>query len=203
MTSKSFCKALFIFKIVLIWKMTALINRTNKFPSVQKCFFNVTSIGCLSFSVQNDVCIQFDTRRLFSHSSAASGKLLCAHLKGVVYGLLEKACWYLNSTAKQIHQPLQTHNNKVFHGNAAKACLFPIYRARVVFENRTFFSVHKTERKVSGPWGDIFWIWQKVIITVSLEAICGSTCKLHKWWGNLNPPAHTHTHTHTRTHLNF
>ncbi len=31
--------------------------------------------------MQNDVCAEFDTRRLFSNESAEEGKFLCAHLK--------------------------------------------------------------------------------------------------------------------------
>lgn len=31
--------------------------------------------------VQNDVCVGFDTRRLFSHLSADGGKFFCAHQK--------------------------------------------------------------------------------------------------------------------------
>ncbi len=53
-----------------------------KSSSTQKCVsLIVTSPGCLSFTVQNDACAEFDTRRLFSHSSAEAGKFLCAHLK--------------------------------------------------------------------------------------------------------------------------
>ena len=33
----------------------------------------------MSFTVQSDVCAEFDTRRLFSHPAAESGKFLCAH----------------------------------------------------------------------------------------------------------------------------
>ena len=32
-------------------------------------------VGCLNFTVQNDVCADFDIRRPFSHSSAGSGRL--------------------------------------------------------------------------------------------------------------------------------
>lgn len=39
------------------------------------------SHGCSGFTVQNDLCPEFDSRRLFSHESAEGGKLLCAHLK--------------------------------------------------------------------------------------------------------------------------
>lgn len=42
-------------------------------------------LGCChftwSFTVQIDVCTEFDTRMLFSHSSAGGGKFICAHLK--------------------------------------------------------------------------------------------------------------------------
>jgi len=38
----------------------------------------VTSLGCLSFTTQNDVCLEFDTVRLFSDSSAGTGKPLSA-----------------------------------------------------------------------------------------------------------------------------
>ncbi len=31
--------------------------------------------------MQNDVCAEFDTRRLFSLPSAEEGKFLCVHLK--------------------------------------------------------------------------------------------------------------------------
>ena len=56
----------------------------------KKCvFLLVTSVRCLTFTVQNDVCPEFDTRRLFSYSSAESGKFLGAHLKSEL-----KACTY-------------------------------------------------------------------------------------------------------------
>ena len=31
--------------------------------------------------MQNYIYVEFDTRKLFSHSSAEGGKFLCAHLK--------------------------------------------------------------------------------------------------------------------------
>ena len=41
----------------------------------------VSSLECLSLAVQNDVCAEFDTRKLFSHVSAERGKFLCAYFK--------------------------------------------------------------------------------------------------------------------------
>lgn len=44
------------------------------------CLFIVTSLGCLMFTVQYDVCAETDTRRLFLLSSAEEGKNL-THIK--------------------------------------------------------------------------------------------------------------------------
>lgn len=45
------------------------------FHQYEKCaLLIVTLLGRLSFTVQNDVCAQFDTRRLISHSSAEDRK---------------------------------------------------------------------------------------------------------------------------------
>ncbi len=44
-------------------------------PLKKLIFLIVPSLRCLSFSVQNDVCAVFDTRRLFSHSAAEGGKV--------------------------------------------------------------------------------------------------------------------------------
>ncbi len=40
-----------------------------------------SSVWCLTFTAQNDVRAEFDTRKLFSLSSAEGGQSLCAHLK--------------------------------------------------------------------------------------------------------------------------
>ncbi len=40
----------------------------------------VTSSGWFSLTVQNDLCAKFDTKGLFSHSSAEGGKFLWAHM---------------------------------------------------------------------------------------------------------------------------
>ncbi len=56
-----------------------IFNVNLKFPSTQKSVFLLPTVECWSFTVQNNVCAEFDTRRLFSHSSAESGKFLCAH----------------------------------------------------------------------------------------------------------------------------
>ncbi len=37
--------------------------------------------------MQNDVCAEFDTRRLFSHLSPKGGKFLCAHLRVVIFNI--------------------------------------------------------------------------------------------------------------------
>ena len=51
-----------------------------KSPSTQKyVFLLLPTVGCLSFTVQNDVCAEFNTRRLFS--SAEGGNFLCAQRK--------------------------------------------------------------------------------------------------------------------------
>ncbi len=90
--------------------------------------------------------------------------------------ILEKACWYLNSTARQIQPSLQcsfkpvrgmhsislscvqawvvTYYTKVFSGNTAKASVFD--------DLGWWLYTRHTEWKASGPWGDILWIWQKV-----------------------------------------
>ena len=61
----------------LVW--AGQIHAANV-PSTQKCvFLLVLTVGCLSFTVQNDVCAEFDTKRLLSHSSSEGGKFLCAH----------------------------------------------------------------------------------------------------------------------------
>lgn len=48
-------------------------NKANRFClKAQKCVLAiVTAVECLTFSVQNGVCVEFDTRRLISKSSAA------------------------------------------------------------------------------------------------------------------------------------
>ena len=62
-------------KKILVWSNIFAF----KSPSSLKCVFVfVPALGCLSFTVQNDVCAEFDTRSLFSYSSAESGKFLCA-----------------------------------------------------------------------------------------------------------------------------
>ena len=54
-----------------------LYNILIEVTSTQKCvLLTVPSAGCLSFTVQNDVCAEFDTGRLFSKSSAEGGKFL-------------------------------------------------------------------------------------------------------------------------------
>ncbi len=112
--------------------------------------------------------------------------------------ILEKAFWYLNSSAKQTHSSLQrsfrlapvtlsislscvraravTYYTEVFSGTWLKcrylttwvdgstwATLFVscLQSQGCVWTPDCFFSAH-TERKASGPWGDILWIWQKV-----------------------------------------
>ena len=50
-----------------------------KTPSSQKVFLLVPT--CLSLTVWNDLCEDFDTRRLLSHSSAENVNFLCAHWK--------------------------------------------------------------------------------------------------------------------------
>lgn len=60
--------------------------------SIQKWVFLIfTSLGCLIFTVQKEVCAKFDTRRLFIyvHLSAEGGEFLCAHPKSEF-----KACAY-------------------------------------------------------------------------------------------------------------
>lgn len=49
-----------------------------KSPSTQKYIFLI--LGCLTFPVQNDLCAQFDTWRLFSHESAESFAALILYL---------------------------------------------------------------------------------------------------------------------------
>ncbi len=44
-------------------------------------WLTVTSLGYLSFTLQNDVCVEFDTRRLFSLSSAEKGNIVLAQHK--------------------------------------------------------------------------------------------------------------------------
>ncbi len=44
-----------------------------------------------------------------------------------------------------------------------------------VWTSDCFFSAH-TERKASGPWGDILWIWQKVFWII-IEDYTFNTCK--------------------------
>ncbi len=52
-----------------------------KLPSTQKyIFLLVPTVECRSFTVQDDVSAEFDTRRLFSHSSAENIKFLYAHV---------------------------------------------------------------------------------------------------------------------------
>ena len=70
---------------VLAWKclkkkvmelMHVQIESSFKVTFHSNVFLLIPAVGYLSFTVQNDVCTVFDTRRLFSHSSAESGKFL-------------------------------------------------------------------------------------------------------------------------------
>lgn len=55
-------------------KQTKFLNYYLKvyFPS------SVASVRCLTFTVQNDICTELDTRSLFTHLSQ-DDKILCAH----------------------------------------------------------------------------------------------------------------------------
>ncbi len=57
----------------------------------------VLSLGCLTFTVQNDVCtdVEFDTRRLFSHSSAKVS--LCSPLIWV-----SRVMWKLETSSAHL-----------------------------------------------------------------------------------------------------
>ena len=62
-------------------KHHCLSTAARKSPSTRNCvFLLVPTVECLSITVQNDACAEFDTKRLFSHSSAESGKFLCAKI---------------------------------------------------------------------------------------------------------------------------
>lgn len=59
-----------------------------KCPSARQCVCCVVPaplLECLSFTLQEDVCAEFDTKRFFSCSSAKRRKLLCAHIKTYTY----------------------------------------------------------------------------------------------------------------------
>ena len=52
-----------------------LMNHSTRFDFMHSghityVFHLLSTVGCLSYTVQNDVCAEFDTGRLFSHSSA-------------------------------------------------------------------------------------------------------------------------------------
>ncbi len=57
-----------------------------KSRSNEKCVLLIaTSLGCLTFTVQNDLCAEFDDRRLFSHLCVEEGKFnTCTHERDFV-----------------------------------------------------------------------------------------------------------------------
>ncbi len=72
-----------ISKVYVTVEKSALVEVTSlKSPSTQKCLLLiVSSLECLCFTVQNNICAGFNARRLFSHSSPEGGESLCAHFK--------------------------------------------------------------------------------------------------------------------------
>lgn len=69
------------------------------------CYFNT----CLTFIVQSDAGAEFDTRTLFSHSSAEAGKFPCAHLVSHMY-VWQGFC-YIWTSLPANHDPKCSINN--------------------------------------------------------------------------------------------
>lgn len=69
-----------------------------KSPTAQKCVLHiVTSCGCFSFTVQNDVCARFDTRRMFSHLSAEAESLCVSLCESQTTSLEDNYCCSIRS----------------------------------------------------------------------------------------------------------
>ncbi len=76
------CLCWLLTAVKLLLMLATFNTRKLNSHATQKCvWLIVSSLGCLRFTLQNDACAEFDTRRLFSRSSAEGGKFLCAHLK--------------------------------------------------------------------------------------------------------------------------
>ncbi len=104
--------------------------------------------------------------------------------------ILDKACWYLNSTAKQIHPSLQCSFKlarvmqsislscaraglKRWHlttwvGGSTRATLFSIYRARAVYETGLCF---QCMRRYSLNLTKMYWI-RTVHYTFNVCSVC-------------------------------
>jgi len=72
-----------IFSILQFNMLKVLECMSLKLPSTKtiKILLIITSIGCLTLPLQNQVCAEFDTRGLFAHSAAKRGELLRAQLR--------------------------------------------------------------------------------------------------------------------------
>ncbi len=56
------CKSIFVSWLILVFSLHKPCADIFKSPSTQKCaLLIVTSLGCLSFFVQNDECAEFDS----------------------------------------------------------------------------------------------------------------------------------------------
>ena len=69
-------------QFTLLLLENCILPLISKTFSTHQCVWLVdASLGCLSSTVQNDVCAEFDTRRLFSNLSAegGGGGSLCTH----------------------------------------------------------------------------------------------------------------------------
>ncbi len=65
-------------------------------------------------------------------------------------------------------------------GGSTRAILFVsrLQSQSCVWTPDFFFSAH-TEQKVSGPWGDILWIWQKVYCIRVVDYTFNCVCLIH------------------------
>ncbi len=75
-------------------------------------------LGCLTLTVQNEVCVEFDSRWLSSHSSAEGGKFFCVHRKSHFKTSTyehERVMWKLLQSPVHIHCPVvKLFNKKIF-----------------------------------------------------------------------------------------
>lgn len=66
----------------------------------------VTSVACLTFTMQNRVCAKFDSRKLVLQLSAG-GEFLCAHLKSRVKDVYVQAeCGDITTSLEISHGPI-------------------------------------------------------------------------------------------------
>lgn len=151
---------------------------------------------CFSDSRNIRMC-NFNLCLHYMHFSADTIEYV-APLK-VQSAILENDCWYWNPAPKQINPSCQCsftssiiqslfpchgykHSTIVLCGSVW-AILFvsQLHSQGCVWTTDFFFSAH-TEQSVSGLWGEIHWIWQKVYWII----IADSSLNSYFYWGNAN-----------------